>query len=70
MTLPAEKCVCAGWSARSCAAFSGRTAQSREGKLLALIDSSGYLEIAIREGDAAAALGLGRGAPVALWVGA
>ena len=40
------------------------------GKLLALIDSSGYLEIAIREGDAAAALGLGRGAPVALWVGA
>ena len=38
------------------------------GEMLALIDSGGYLEIAIREGDAAAALGLGRGAAVALWV--
>ena len=39
------------------------------GETLALIDSSGYLEIAIREGEAAVVLGMERGAAVALWVG-
>ena len=34
------------------------------GSLLAHIDSSGYLEVACREGSAAERLGLGRGAPV------
>lgn len=36
------------------------------GELLALIGSSGRLEIAVREGDAGRALGLGRGAEVAV----
>ncbi len=41
------------------------------GQLLALVDSNAYLEIALREGDAAAELGLSRGAAVILegWVG-
>ncbi|HEV8376022.1 MAG TPA: SAM-dependent chlorinase/fluorinase [Candidatus Polarisedimenticolia bacterium] len=34
--------------------------ESSPGELLALFDSSGYLEVAVREGSAAAALGCGR----------
>ncbi|HIE51498.1 MAG TPA: hypothetical protein EYP85_07035 [Armatimonadetes bacterium] len=37
-----------------------------EGELLALVNSAGYLEIALRQGNAAAELGWGRGTPV--WV--
>lgn len=37
------------------------------GELVAIIGSSGLLEVAVRDGSAARALGLGRGAPV-VWV--
>lgn len=38
----------------------------RPGELLALVDSYGLLEVAVREGSAAAKLGVDRGAPVRL----
>ena len=38
--------------------------EGRPGEPLALVGSSGRLEIAVREGSAAALLGLGRGAPI------
>ncbi len=41
-------------------------AEVRDGQLLALVDSSGYLEIAVRNGSAAATLRVGRGAAVAV----
>jgi S-adenosylmethionine hydrolase len=37
------------------------------GELLALVGSEGYLEIALREGSAAARLGLSQGAPIEVW---
>jgi len=40
------------------------------GALLALVNSAGFLEIAQRDGSAAAALGVGRGAPVRVWLAA
>lgn len=39
-----------------------------QGELLALIDSSGFLEIAIHRGNAATSLGAGRGSAVELQV--
>ncbi|MBX6365569.1 MAG: SAM-dependent chlorinase/fluorinase [Gemmatimonadetes bacterium] len=36
------------------------------GELLALVGSAGYLEVSVRDGSAAARLGVGRGAPVEL----
>ncbi len=42
-------------------------ADAAPGELLALIGSEGYLEIALRDGSAAACLGLGVGAPVEVW---
>jgi S-adenosylmethionine hydrolase len=39
-------------------------ARGREGELLALFGSSGYLEIAMRNGNAAAVLQAGSGTPV------
>ena len=44
----------------------GTYAEARPGELLALVDSYDLLEISVREGSAAAALGLGVGAPVQL----
>jgi S-adenosylmethionine hydrolase len=41
-------------------------AEVRDGELLALVDSSGYVEIAVRNGSAAATLRVGRGAAVAV----
>jgi len=38
----------------------------RPGELCALVDSYGHLEVAVRDGDAAARLGLGPGAPLEL----
>jgi S-adenosylmethionine hydrolase len=38
------------------------------GELVALVGSSGRLEIAVREGSALRALGVGRGAPVVAWI--
>lgn len=38
--------------------------EAEPGRLLALVGSSGYLEIAVRDGSAADALGVGRGADV------
>jgi S-adenosyl-L-methionine hydrolase (adenosine-forming) len=43
--------------------------EGRPGELLALVGSSGRLEIALREGSAAQALGIGRGAPVVVELG-
>jgi len=40
--------------------------EGRKGELLALLGSSGRLELAVREGSAAALLGAGRGAPVSV----
>jgi len=37
-----------------------------EGELLALVGSHGLIEVAVRGGNAARTLGLGRGAPVTL----
>lgn len=37
------------------------------GALVAYVGSSGRIEVAIRQGDAASALGMGVGAPVSLW---
>jgi len=42
-------------------------ADAPPGGLLALIGSDGYLEIAVREGNAAECLALGVGAPVEVW---
>ncbi|HXK33495.1 MAG TPA: SAM-dependent chlorinase/fluorinase, partial [Dehalococcoidia bacterium] len=44
----------------------GTYAEARPGGALALFESTGHLEIAVREGSAAAALGLTRGAEVRL----
>ena len=41
--------------------------QAQPGELLALVNSFDALEIAVAEGNAAATLGLGRGAPVIVW---
>ena len=42
-------------------------AEVEPGELCALVDSWGHLEVARRDGDAAATLGLGPGAPLTLW---
>jgi len=42
-------------------------ADVRRGQLLALIGSSGMLELSVREGSAALMLGAGEGAPVTVW---
>ncbi|MCP3914756.1 MAG: SAM-dependent chlorinase/fluorinase [bacterium] len=59
----------AGWSVEiagqrvePCATYADAT----PGELLALVDSYGHLEIAVRDGDAASTLGLGRGAGLTL----
>jgi S-adenosyl-L-methionine hydrolase (adenosine-forming) len=41
--------------------------EARAGELLALVNSFDVLEIALRDGSAAAALRVGRGAPVLVW---
>jgi len=41
--------------------------EGRPGELVALLGSSGRLEVSVREGSAARTLGVGRGAPVVLW---
>jgi S-adenosylmethionine hydrolase len=48
----------------------GAYAESAPGELLALVDSYGALEIAVREGSAAGRLGLRAGDPVTLARGA
>jgi S-adenosylmethionine hydrolase len=40
--------------------------EAARGELVALIGSSGFVEVAVREGNAAAALGIERGAAVVL----
>ena len=49
---------------RRIAGLSRTYGDARPGALLALIESSGCLEIAVRDGDAATTIGAGRGAPV------
>ncbi len=44
-------------------------ASAQPGELLALVESSGHIEIAVREGSAAQTLAAGRGAPVTLRAG-
>lgn len=44
-------------------------AEASPGRLLALVGSGGYLEIAVREGHAASALGVASGAVISLYVG-
>jgi len=41
--------------------------EARPGELLALVNSFNVLEIALRDGSAAAALRVGQGAPVLVW---
>ncbi|MBK7877210.1 MAG: SAM-dependent chlorinase/fluorinase [Planctomycetes bacterium] len=45
-------------------AFAGTYADVRSGEACALVDSFGSIELAVRDGSAAAELGLGRGDPV------
>jgi S-adenosylmethionine hydrolase len=45
----------------------GTYAEAARGEALALVDSFGALEIAVRDGNAAVQLGLGRGDRVTLW---
>jgi S-adenosylmethionine hydrolase len=42
----------------------GTYAEARSGELLALVDSYGVIEIAVRDGSAAEVLRLDRGAPI------
>lgn len=56
-----------GWSAQvrgASIAFVGTYAEARSGTACALVDSFGSIELAVRDGSAAAMLGLGRGDPV------
>jgi S-adenosylmethionine hydrolase len=45
----------------------GTYSEARPGELVALVNSYGSLEVAVRAGSAARTLGVGAGAPVVLW---
>ena len=62
--LPANQMVCVRVADRTIVGPSKTYGVSADSGLLALIGSSGYLEIALRNGSAAAALRTGRGAQV------
>ncbi len=69
--VPAEWVAAGRWcieiAGQRIAGIRAAYADAERGELLALVSSGGTVEIAVREGSAAARLGVGVGARVALW---